>query len=158
MASRGEEVASHSLRAILTGLPTGAAIEDSEELQHALTGIYWFLPDVLAEVYAEWRFIGLDGLYPVVAHKTGEREIELFGQCCFVSDQTLTPIHMHLQIAPCVDEISWMELRLGEMGRGGMIRMPYSTKRTRDKRLYNLIGREDEIQWVYKVTFGERST
>lgn len=158
MASRGEEFASHSLRAILTELPTGTAIEDSEEYQHALTGLFWFLPDVLGEVYAEWKFIGLDGLYPVVARKTAEREIEFFGQCCFVSDQTLTPVHIRLQVAPRVDEISWMELRVGAMGRGGMVRMPYSAKSRGHKRLYTMIGRENEIQWVYKVSFGERST
>lgn len=157
MASRAEEIASRNLRAILAGLPTEATIDDSEAFREALSGLEWFLPGVLAEIYPEWDYESLDGLYSQTSRKIGEREAEILGLCCFMSDQTLTPILLRLQLSAATDEISWLELRLGEMGRYGMERRPYP-RGSIHKRLHALNGREDSIAWVYKVAFGQRST
>ncbi len=158
MASRAEEIASRTLRAILGRLPTGATIDDSEEFRDVLTGLEWFLPGVLAEIHSEWTGESLDGFYPHVARKTGEREAEIFGLCCLMSDQKLTLIHLCLQLSAATDEISWLELRLGERGRHRMVRMSYPAEGTIHKRLHALNGRADTIEWVYKVTFGEKCT
>jgi hypothetical protein len=93
-----------------------------------------------------------------VARKIGEREIEIFGLCILMSDQTMTPIHLRLQLSPTTNEVSWLELRLGERGRRGMVRMPYSSEGAVYKRLHALNERGDRIEWVYKVTFGEKCT
>jgi hypothetical protein len=156
MASKAEEIASRELRKILAGVPTGATIEESQEFQHALAAFEWFLPTVLAEIHPEWTRESLDGIYPHVAHKTGEGEAEILGLCCLMSDQTLTPIHIRLQISANTDEISWLELQLGEKGQGGMVRTPYSSGSIY-KRLHALARRTNTIEWVYKVTFGQRS-
>jgi hypothetical protein len=157
MASKAEEIASRSLRAILAGMPTGTAIGDSPEFQDALTGLEWFLPDVLAEIHSEWTGEGLDGIYPQVARKSGEGEAEIFGLCCLMSDQTLTPIHIKLQLSPTTEEVSWLELRLGEKGEVGMVRRPYPNSGSPYNWLHALRGRINTIEWVYKVTFGQRS-
>jgi hypothetical protein len=157
MVSNAEEFASRSLRTILAGIPTGATISDSPEFRDGLTGLEWFLPGVLAEIHPEWTGERLDGIYAHVAHKTGEREAEIFGLCCLMSDQTLTPIHMSIQLSPTKDEVSWLELRLGEKGRAGMVRRPYPASGSICKRLHALSGRINTIEWVYKVTFGQRS-
>lgn len=156
MASKAEEITSRCLRAILAGLPTGSTIDDSEEFRNALTGLEWFLPGVLAEIHPEWTGKSLDGIYPHVARKTGEREAEILGLCCLMSDQTLTHIHLRLQLSAATDEISWLELRLGEMGQHGMVRTPYQSETSFHRRLNALDRKADTIEWVYKVTFGQR--
>ncbi len=158
MASRAEEITSRTLLAILAGLPTGETIDDSEEFRAVLTGLERFLPGVLAEIYSEWTGESLDGLYPHVARKTGEREAEVFGLCCLISDQKLTPFHLYLQLSGSTDEVSWLELRLGERGSHGMVRMSYPANGMIHKQLHALNGRADTMEWVYKVTFGEKGT
>lgn len=157
MASGPEILTSRTLRTILDVLPNGATIDDSEEFRHALTDLHWFVSEVLAEIYPKWRGQSLDGIYPHFARKTGEQEVELFGLCTLISDQGLMPIHLRLQLALTSEEVSWLELRLGEKGRHGMVRMPYREGAIY-KQLHALNGREETIEWVYKVTFGQRRT
>jgi hypothetical protein len=156
MASGAEQIVSQSLRAVLADLPNGASIADTEQFRVFLTRFQWFLPEVLVEVYPEWNRESLDGVVPLVARKPREGEAEIFGLCILISDQTVTPLHLHLEIAPSVDEISWLECRLGERGENGMVRTPYDSLNTAAKRLYRLECRHDRIDWVYKVTFGDK--
>ncbi len=86
MVSAAEKILSEELRQVIDGLPIGADISDSSRLRMALFGLQFFVPEVLAEIHFEWRFIGLDEVVPVVARKTGEREVEIFGVCCSVLD------------------------------------------------------------------------
>jgi hypothetical protein len=157
MASRAEQSVSRSLRGILADLANGASIPDSEQFHDALRALEVFVPEILAEVYSEWKQGGLDldGVLPVLARKTGDGEAEIFGLCVLISDQTVTPLRVSLQVAASEDKISWLECRLGERGKHGMVRAPYESGAT-PKRLYALEGRVDSIEWVYKVTFGQR--
>lgn len=157
MASRAEESISRSLRVVLADLPDGAGIGDSEQFQQVLSGLEFFLPhQVLREIYPEWDHESLDGIMPMLARKTGEGEAEIFGVCILISDQTVTPLHVRLQVAASANEVSWLECRLGERGRHGMVRLPYDSSSAMAKRLYALDGKPDQIDWVYKVTFGHR--
>jgi hypothetical protein len=156
MVSKAEEIASQRLRVILAEVPAGETIRDSPQFREALSGLEWFLPTVLAEIHPEWTCESLDGIYPHFAHKTGEAEADILGLCCLMSDQTVTPIHVRLQISSTADEVSWLELKLGEKGRGGMVRTPYSCSPSLDKRLHALSRRAGTMEWVYKVTFGGR--
>jgi len=153
MASPSEQRVSRSLRTILTNLSNGARIEESKEFRDVLSGLEWFVSEVLTEIHPEWIPESLDGIYPLVARKTGEGEAEIFGLCIILSDQTLTPIHLCLQVSSSTDEVSWLECKLGEMGEHGMVRMPYKSLH---KRLHALEGRAAVIDWVYKVGFGQR--
>ena len=126
----------------------------SDHLDVALARLEWFLPAVLREVHVQWRHESLDGLLPYVARKTGENEAEIIGHCILISDQTTTPLHLRLQLAQDADEISWLELRLGEQGESGMVRAPYPTLRM--KKVAALKDGIDSIEWVYKVTFGDK--
>lgn len=155
MPSRSEEIASRSLRVILDGIPAGSTIDDSPELRKALTGLEWFLPEVLGEVHSEWKGESLDGICPHVVRKTGYSEAEILGLCWLMSDQTLTAFHLRLQISATVDEVTWLELRLGEKGQHGMVRIPHNAGSI-DKRLHVLGRKIDSMEWVYKVTFGQR--
>lgn len=154
MPSRAEELLSKRLRPILAQLKDGESIPASDEFQYALEPLEYFIPEVLAELYAEWKRESLDGLYPLVARKVGDGEAEIFGLCILISDQTTTPIHLHLQVSSANEEISWMKCRLGEAGEHGMRRAKW---RGYERRLHALAGRADSIEWVYKVTFGKKT-
>jgi hypothetical protein len=151
-----EEAISRTLRTILASQPAGVKLAGSEELREVLVGLEWFLPSVLGEVHKEWADESLDGIYPLFVRKVAEGEVELFGQCILISDQTLVPLHLCLQIDSTKDRVSWLECRLGERGERGMIRTPYESLMKALKRLYALEGRMNEIDWMYKVGFGER--
>lgn len=156
MASLAEQNAIRSFRIILANQSSGAPIEDSEEFQQALGALEFFVPEVLSELHPEWRWESLDGIIPVVARKTGDREVEIFGLCILISDGASAPIHLRLQIAPSQDEVVWLECQLGEKGPKGMIRQPTKPLDSALKRLYLLDGKTDLIDWLYKVTFGEK--
>jgi hypothetical protein len=93
---------------------------------------------------------------PMVARKTADGEVEILGLCIIVSDQTVTPLHVRLQVTASTDAISWLECRLGERGKQGMVRMPYDSWTVMAKRLYALDGKHNLVDWLYKATFGHR--
>ncbi len=165
MASKTEEILSRALRTILADLSTGANIPASEQFRRdVLTSLCWWLPSIFGEVFPEWSGMCLDGIYPALARKTGDGEAEILGQCIFIEDQTLTPIHLRLQLAPAADEVSWLEFKVGERlegkpgecGKHGMKLIPYLNLDRALRRIYRLDGNADDIDWVYKVTFGNR--
>jgi hypothetical protein len=161
MVSKLEQELSCRLRATLDSLANSVSIPETNQFREALLCLEYFIPGILAEIYREWNFLGLDGIEPVLARRTGEGEAEILGLCCFISDQTWTPIHIHLQIGTSEDEISWFECRLGEcrlgeQGQHEMVRIASHSRRSMINRLHRLEGRTDQIDWVYKVTFGSR--
>jgi hypothetical protein len=99
MASQAEQIVGRSLRTILAGVPNGESIADSEHLRDLLSGMEFFIPEVLRDFHHEWYADFLDDFIPVVARKTGEQEAEFLGLCILISDQTLTPIHLRLQVS-----------------------------------------------------------
>jgi hypothetical protein len=143
------------LRPILAALPPHATIAESADFYDVLTALAWFLPDVLAEIHPEWKGMTLDGIYPAVARKTGDNEIDIFGRCIFLGDQTLTPLHVKLQLASAGDAITWLDCRVGESDGHGMLRVPYSRGIAYGDKLYRL-KRPESIEWVYHVGYGER--
>lgn len=157
MVSSVEQRLSRSIGQILADLPNGATIADSEHLQKVLSELEYFIPEVLRELHPEWKHESLDGIIPLVARKTNEGEAEFLGECILITDQTLTPLHLRVQVTPAGDGISWLELRLGELSQHGMVRTPYASASTTPKRLYKLLEQgPDAISWAYKVKFGDR--
>lgn len=156
MASKTEEAASRSLRSILDRLTAGAAIEDSEDFRNLLSALEFFLPSILGEVHGEWKDESMDGIFPAVARKTGPSEAEIIGLCILISDQTLTPIHVRLQVSVSGDEITWLECNVGECGegKGGMKRTPYGAMS--GKQLFAGAERPNAIEWAYRVGYGQR--
>lgn len=155
MASGTERLLSHFLRRILLGLAVGVRIEQSEDFQTVLTALEFFIPAVFREIHPEWEHESLDGFYPIMARKTGSHEAEIFGLCILISDQTVTPFHLRLQLARFHDEVSWLECRLGEVGEDGMMRTRYEELNRAFNRLPPPEQAVNAINWVYKVTYGE---
>ena len=119
MTSTAEAMLSSSLRTALATLPIGGRIVDSAQFQMTTGRIEHFIHGVLREIHPEWRSESLDGLLPFVARKVGDAEAEIFGLAILISDQTVTPFHVRLQLAVANDEVSWIECRLGERAEGG---------------------------------------
>ena len=117
----------------------------------SLSGLEFFLPEVLSEIHAGES---LDGIFPAVSRKTADREIEIVGLCVFIGDQTLTPLHLQMQIDATKDTVSRLEYWLGESTAEGMLRIPYESNWA--KKLSALSDRLDSIDWTYHVGYGER--
>ncbi len=152
MTSRAEQNVSRSLRAVLADLPNGASIPETASFREVLSGLEFFLPEVLQEIHPEWIHESLDDILPEWVRKAGEREVEIFGVCIIISDQSVTPLHLRFQIAKSSDEVSWLDLRFGERGRE---RTPYDLLTDVIKRLYSLDMRSESIDWECNVAFGQ---
>jgi hypothetical protein len=179
MASGAERVVTNVLSAILSGVPDGCDISHCEPFAELLAALEGFILQVLREAQPEWEHESLDGVLPVFARKTRDGEVEILGLCILISDQTLSPFHLRLELAASGEEISWLECRLGERStlgtksnilmwqlerrlnklgqklEEGMLQTPYGSSKA-TKRLHALRGDPAEIEWFYKVAFGER--
>ncbi len=145
------------LAPLLRAHAVGDSIGDSTGEGYLFSSFEFFLPEILHEVHDEWRYESLDGVYPKVFRKTGVREIELIGLACFISDQTLTPLHVRLQLSPTYDRVSWVDLRLGERIGRGCRREPYRNSKTMGAMLH-VAERLDSIDWFYHVGYGDRES
>lgn len=121
------------------------------------SSLEFFLPEVLREVHDEWRHESLDGIIPRIFRKTGDREIEIVGLAIFISDQTLTPIHLNLQLSPPHDRVGWIDLKLGERVGDQCRREPYGGPQATGT-MFDVAARLDSIDWYYHVGYGERQT
>ncbi len=138
-------------------------IEDEvgDSLQHVSFGDYpfspleSFLPEVLRGVHDEWRDESLDGIYPEVFRKVGPREVELIGLAIFISDQTLTPLHLQLMLSRGYDCVSWINLKLGKRIGDACHREPYGQSKITQSMLH-IPEQLNSIDWFYHVGYGER--
>ena len=135
----------------------GDSLGDLNTERDLLASFEFFLPEVLREIHREWQGESLDGVYPKVFRKTAEREVELIGLALFISDQTLTPLHVRLQLSPTFDRVSWIDLRLGEHTADGCRREPYCSSKAMGTMLH-VSERLDSIDWFYHVGYGERDS
>lgn len=151
-ASSIERHLSHSLYKMLTPLPVNATISESVIFRDVLSSLEYFIPKVLQEVYNEWKYEGLDGVLPATALKTNDYEVEIVGLAIILSDQTLTPVYVRLQIIPNQEEIAGFECKLGELGPDGMVRLPYGCSSKQMDPIV-LVDRLNQIEWAYEVSF-----
>jgi hypothetical protein len=156
MASIAEQIVSRSLRAILADQATGADITNDERLRETLSGLEYFIPEIIGEIHQEWDDEGLDGILPLRALKTENHEVEIIGHCIVLTDQSVVPLHLRLQVSPSGDVVTWLECKLGERGGRGMFREPYGAPRASTKLLAATKPGQEPIDWAYKVTYGER--
>ena len=151
-----EQRIARSCRAILSSIEIGGDVTESIGMHDLLTGLEYFLPEVLAEVYPYWKSESLDGFFVYAARKTRVNEMVFMGLCVLISDQTVTPFHVSLRSPTAGDELEWMECRHGNRGdrKGGMDRVHY---RKWNWRIF--AGTDDpaeSIDWAFRATFGKR--
>ncbi len=100
MASALEQDLARALRAVLAGRPHGATIAQAD-LRDIVTALEFLLPKILRESHAEWEHESLDGILPAITQKVRDDEVELFGECILISDQTTVPFQLCVQLSPC---------------------------------------------------------
>ena len=76
------------------------------------------------------------------------------GLCILISGQTLTPYHVHLRYASNIDEIEWLDCRLGETREDVMVRVPYNSYFNRGG-VRSVADRLHSIEWKFHVGFGD---
>lgn len=150
-----EQCVCELLTPLLRSHGIGDSIVPPSDDGYIFSAFEFFLPGVLREIHAEWRYESLDGIYPATFCKTGDREIELIGLALFTSDQTLTPLHVRLQLSPDFDCVSWVDLKLGERIDGECRRDPYGSGKASGTMLH-VTNRLDSIDWYYHVGYGEQ--
>ncbi|WP_027483492.1 hypothetical protein [Deinococcus pimensis] len=151
VASLESKVASE-LRAALEGLPDGSAfaVEPSSDLAYLLE---LYLPHLLARRYPQWASETLDGVFVAQARKVGPDTAELVGAGLLMSDQTLTPLSVRLELAESGDEVASYHVRLGEPG-GGRMRVSGPLYGRSGGFVESVVARLDDVEWVYRVEGG----
>ncbi|MEM7313441.1 MAG: hypothetical protein AAF497_09840 [Planctomycetota bacterium] len=102
------------------------------------TSILWL------EAYRGISYESLDGIFPEIATKTGERSAYVLGNAVWVSDQSVTPIELKLELSESAVSVAYFECKLSEEGseRNGKIRQ--------------VAGRQDRIDWRYHFGYDHR--
>lgn len=130
---------------MLAPLPVNAPIPESEIFNDALSALEYFIPEVLREVYDEWKYESLDGVLPGLALKTNGYEAEIAGLGIILSDQTYTPLHVHLKLLSDQDEVTWFDCKLGEANPSGLAKKMDTIA---------VVEHLHHIEWSYHAGFG----
>lgn len=155
MSNPWEASTARHLRRVLDRLPDRSPIADSSHFVLFLNSLECFAPAVMAEVSDWWKHESFDGFYWSSSRKVSSREAEFFGICILITDQSFVPLHVRLRVAPVVDEIEWLECRVGERGDGpgGMGRFAWREWHLHLPRLLvDVARRADRIRWACHVT------
>jgi hypothetical protein len=152
-----EQQVSHSLRSILSQIADGENFIGHPALRNLLPALDFFLPQILARVHPYWKTESLDGFHLAQAQKTANCRAELRGLCILISDQTLTPFHVRMQISPSEEKVNWMDCRLGKRGsgNGNMERIAWSQWRAHTHSF--LQDSLKPVAWTYSATFGHET-
>lgn len=149
MISHVEHSTARALRELLAGLPPGSECEHSPGCQDFLSGLEYFMPEVLAAQCDDWPpGLRLDGILPAFCRKTGERRVEVLGMAILLvhHDQRSTPVHAHLRLSSGADRLERFDFRLGERdGDGGLCTYPFHASLP-----------AHEITWAYRATRSQR--
>lgn len=146
-----ERSLARGLRDACDNIPIGCDVSRVTSFDDVTSALEWYLPAVLREVHPFWKHESLDGVFAELAVKTAPRQVEIAGLCILISDQTLTPYHVQMRIAPKVDEIEWLDCRLGEMRNDKLVRIPYAS----DHGKWSVVDRLPSIEWNFHVGFGD---
>ena len=141
------------LHDLMQGLPIGAqfAVPSSADICYSLE---LFIPGVLRQRYPEWEKESLDGIFVARATKTGSAAAELIGTCILITDQTVTPFLLDLNVSQQGDSdaVTAVRVMLGEPGSGPLgISGPPCNSRDAQRLLMSLVDKIDEVAWSYTL-------
>jgi hypothetical protein len=109
-----------------------------------------FIPQQLRSFYPEWDRESLDGIFVARAEKTGLLSAHLVGTCIIISDQTVTPFSIDLELSSA--SVSCFKIMLGEPGGGALgISGPKCNSREAKQLFETLINRLGSIDWSYTM-------
>lgn len=139
------------LRELLRGIAIGAefTVPPSADFCYSLELV---VPGLLRQRHPEWSKESLDGIFVARAIKTAAEGAEFVGTCILISDQTVTPFLLTLEIraADGPDVTLDARINLGEPGGGSLgISGPPCNSRDADRLLSGLVDRLDDVAWSY---------
>ena len=148
MCSSLESLVSVRLRAVLAVLGDGASIPASSAFQELQDALESWVPALLG-----WRHESIDAFRFASARRLSDLTAEFLGLCLLISDQTWTPLHLRVTLAPSSDSVASVQCGLGEPGIGasGLLRVPYASKEA-DTLLASLPSRVHELPWVFAMS------
>ena len=123
------------------------------ELDRPLDEEVVYLPRLLRQAHPFWEDESLDGFAELVAWRTDERSLRVFGLAQLITeDQSWTPCELLLTIAPEQARFAALTCRLGSPGtdRGGLDRS-YTHDRLDEALRAFAVWRTREADWVYEV-------
>ena len=112
-----------------------------------------YIPRLLSHKYLQWEHESLDGFYLANARKLSSNSAEFSGLCILISDQTVTPFVIRLELNLLRNSIASYQVFLGEPGSGSLgISGPSCSSAKADDLLKALAERMDNISWSYFIT------
>ena len=145
-----EGLAASQVAACLVGLPVGAPLPlaSSSDLCFILELL---IPALLRTDYPEWGHESIDGFFFASAVKSDRRAATLAGTCILMSDQTVTPFILNLDLAD-QGGFDLFRIRLGDLGHGPLgISGPAANSTAAQTLLLSLNARLDQVDWAYDV-------
>lgn len=143
------------LRALVAGIPVGRefTVAPSEDICSSLE---LFLPELLRSHHSEWVWESLDGVFVARARKTGDASVQLAGTCILISDQTVTPFLVDLELSTSGESVGSYRVCLGMSGGGSLgISGPECNSPEATQLLANVVTRLDDIRWSYEIVSDE---
>lgn len=141
-------LAASQLEACLNGVDVGASLP-IDSASGLCSTLEYLIPAVLRQAHREWDGESLDGFYISSAMKSGETGAALAGTCILISDQTVTPFALDVNLV----DARTFRIRLGEPGSGRLgISGPAVNSSAARKMLWALDDRLERVDWAYDVT------
>ena len=144
-------LAATQIAACLEGVDVGSAlpIDSASDLCDTLE---YVIPAILSDAHREWEGESHDGFYISSAVKSGDAGAALAGTCILISDQTVTPFALDVNLADA-GTFRTFRVRLGEPGSGrlGISGPPVHSSAAREM-LWALNDRLERVAWAYDVT------
>jgi hypothetical protein len=144
------------LHDLMQGLPIGAQFSVPPSA-NICCSLELFIPEVLRQRFPEWEKESLDGIFVARATKTGSGAAELMGTCILISDQTVTPFLVELELSQKADSnaVRPIRLMLGEPGSGALrISGPPCNSPDAQRLLGSLVDRINKVPWSYALRLG----
>lgn len=151
--SRLIELLATELERMTSGVRVGATF-DLPPSSRLCSSLELFLPQLLTTRYAKWKWESLDGFFIAKAIRTGPTAIELIGTCILISDQTVTPFLVQLEVLRSANSLSVAvpRLQLGEPGGGQLgISGPPCNSSAAGRLFSGLLDRISDVQWCYTI-------
>ncbi|MDP3236531.1 MAG: hypothetical protein Q8N26_27315 [Myxococcales bacterium] len=151
--SRLVEFLATELEELTRGVRVGAAFEVPPD-SRLCSSLEFFLPQLLKARFAKWRWESLDGFFVARATCTGPTAVELIGTCILISDQTVTPFLVQLEVlrSASSSSVAVPRLLLGEPGGGQLGISGPPCNSTAASRLFSeLLDRIADVKWSYTI-------
>ena len=144
----GRSIASN-LSEMLQGLDVGAPLTWDPASQLS-THLQFFVTRLLQAHHREWKSESLDAIFCSRACKTGDMAVRLVGTCVLITDQTVAPFMLDMELGFQSKIVASFDLLLGEPGGGKLgISGPPCNSSKAGLLLLNLPYRLEEVCWTY---------